>query len=391
MTPSPLSRTKVVVFSLVPLLALLLLLEITGRLVYPFDADSRARIQTDRDPRAKLSYLGTPQVSAARIIEDIYRVDHRYLPFLGWIGVPNSNLPTLKANELGFRDRPVEPRRPGERRILLLGGSTAWGLGASSTEATVAGALERLLNEGAANGSYRVMNGAFSGWTSRQERIVLIELFGVFRPDLVIALTGYNDLLTMATAGADDFLQRPESAELAKAVEANLRPMSTLQALRKVGGTLGIWRLVVYLREQATLRAPSVRTAAYERPVAEREVPRIADVYAVMAEFLKRRGGRLTVALQPELYTTGKALSADEMAIKQRYETRIKDITPVFGRYRADLLRALLDSRVQGFSVIDLKTVFDAHRRPLFIDDCHFNDEGYRAIAQALKAESEIR
>lgn len=391
MTQSPLSRTKVVVFSLVPLLALLCLLEVTGRIVYPFDPDSRARIQAGRDPRAKLSYLGTPQVSAARIIEDTYRVDHRYLPFLGWIGVPNSSLPTLKANELGFRDRPVEPRHPGERRILLLGGSTAWGLGASSTEATVAGVLERLLNDGATQGSYRVMNGAFSGWSSRQERIVLIELFGVFRPDLVIALTGYNDLLTMATGGADDFLQRPESVELAKAVEANLRPMSTFQALRKVGGTLGIWRLVVYLREQATVRAPSTRRAAYEPPVAEREMGRIADVYLAMAEFIDRRGGRLVVALQPEIYTTGKTLSVEETAIKQRYEARIKDVTPVFARYRADLLRALLDSRARGFSVMDLQTVFDAHPRPVFIDDCHFNDEGYRAIARALKAGTEIR
>lgn len=391
MSQSSLSRTKIVVFSLVPLLVLLCVLEVTGRIVYPFDPDGRARIQTKRDPRVKLSYLGSPSVSAFSIIEDTYRVDHRYLPFLGWIGVPNTNLPTLKTNELGFRDRPVEPRKPNELRILLLGGSTVWGLGASSTEATVAGVLERLLNDGTAKSSHRVMSGAFTGWSSRQERVALLELFVIFMPDLVIALTGYNDLMTMVVGGAGGFLQRPESVELGNAVEANLRPMSTFRAIKKVGGTLGIWRLVVYLRERATVWAPSGRLAAYERAVAEREMARIADLYAGLAEFLDRRGSRLMVVLQPELYTTGKPLTVEEMEVRQRYFSRIKDIAPVFRRYRADLLRALLDSRMRGFSVTDLQTVFDGHTRPVFIDDCHFNDEGYRIIAEGLKAGIEVR
>lgn len=391
MSQSSLSRTKIVVFSLVPLLVLLCVLEVTGRILYPFDPDGRARIQTKRDPRVKLSYLGSPPVSAFSIIEDTYRVDHRYLPFLGWIGVPNTNLPTLKTNELGFRDRPVEPRKPNELRILLLGGSTVWGLGASSTEATVAGVLERLLNDGTAKSSHRVMSGAFTGWSSRQERVALLELFAIFMPDLVIALTGYNDLVTMVAGGAGEFLQRPESVELGNAVEANLRPMSTFRAIKKVGGTLGIWRLVVYLRERATVWAPSGRLAAYERAVAEREMARIADLYTGLAEFLDRRGSRLMVVLQPELYTTGKLLTVEEMEVRQRYFSRIKDIAPVFRRYRADLLRALLDSRMRGLSVTDLQTVFDGHTRPVFIDDCHFNDEGYRIIAEGLKAGIEVR
>lgn len=391
MSQSSLSRTKIVVFSLVPLLVLLCVLEVTGRIVYPFDPDGRARIQTKRDPRVKLSYLGSAPVSAFSIIEDTYRVDHRYLPFLGWIGVPNTNLPTLKTNELGFRDRPVEPRKPNELRILLLGGSTVWGLGASSTEATVAGVLERLLNDGTAKSSHRVMSGAFTGWSSRQERVALLEFFAIFMPDLVIALTGYNDLVTMVAGGAGEFLQRPESVELGNAVEANLRPMSTFRAIKKVGGTLGIWRLVVYLRERATVWAPSGRLAAYERAVAEREMARIADLYTGLAEFLDRRGSRLMVVLQPELYTTGKPLTVEEMEVRQRYFLRIKDIAPVFRRYRADLLRALLDSRMRGLSVTDLQTVFDGHTRPVFIDDCHFNDEGYRIIAEGLKARIEVR
>ena len=388
MTPGPPSRTKVVVFSVIPLLVLLGALEVAGRVLYPFDPGARARIQTARDLRVKLSYLGSERASAFTIIEDTYRVDHRYLPFLGWLGVPNTSLPTIQHNELGFRDRPVEPRKPNEIRVLVLGGSTAWGLGASSTAATVPGALERRLNDGTAPASYRVMNGAFSGWSSRQERVALLELFGVFRPDLVIALTGYNDMLAMVEGAAQEFLQRPESAELGKAVEDNLRPMGTLRALRKVAGTLGVWRLVVYVRERLGKGATSTRTAAYDRSVSEREMPRIAELYAEMASFLGRRGGRLVIAIQPEIYSTGKALTAEEQEVRRRYAARAKDVEPTFRRYRADLVRTLLAQRAAGLSVLDLQGVFDAHPEPVFIDDCHFNDEGYRTIAEALVASS---
>ena len=378
------SRTKIVVFSLIPLLVVLGILEVAGRVVYPFDPAGRARIQTRRDPRVSLSYLGSPRASAFGIIEDTYRVEHRYLPFLGWIGVPNTDLPTIKTNQLGFRDRPVEPRKPNEIRILVLGGSTAWGLGASSTEATVPGALERRLNEGAPKASYRVMSGAFSGWSSRQERVAVLELFGVFEPDLVIALTGYNDVLAMVEGAAGEFLQRPESAELGKAVEDNLRPMGTLRALRKLGGTLGVWRLVVYLRERMALRAPAGPAVAYERAVAEREMPRIADLYTELADFLGRRGSRLVVALQPDIYSTGKPLTPEEQEVRRRYASRAKDFGPTFRHYRDDLVRALLAAHARGLAVLDLQGVFDAHPEPVFIDDCHFNDEGYRVLAEAL-------
>jgi lysophospholipase L1-like esterase len=278
----------------------------------------------------------------------------------------------------------VEARKPYEIRILVLGGSTAWGLGASSTEATVPGALERILNRTGSTGSYRVMSGAFSGWAGRQERVAAVELFGVFQPDLVVALTGYNDVLGMVDGSSHVFLQRPEAAELGRAVEDQLRPMTTWRALRKLGGTLGVWRLVVYVREAVTVGNPTGGRTAYDPSIAAQEIPRLVDLYTDLAGFLDRRGRRLLVALQPDLYSARKPLTEEEQGVRRRFVSRAPDFEPTFRRYREELVSALLAARGNGFSALDLGGVFDAHAGPVFIDDCHFNDEGYRVIAEAL-------
>ena len=243
-------KLKTFAFSLVPVGILLLALVLAGRLLYPFEPDKRALIQAERDPRVTLSYFNEGP-GAKAILWDINRMERRYLPFLGYLSKPDLTLPTLQTNRLGFRDAPLSPRQPGEMRILLLGGSVAWGIGASGNDKTVRGVLEGLLNKGGTS-KYRVMSGAFWGYGARQEMTVLIEFLDTFDPDVVVSLTGHNDVMTMMY-DEGGVLERPESKTLTEAVTTQLRPMDTFTALRKVGGSLGVWRLVVYAREQLNL------------------------------------------------------------------------------------------------------------------------------------------
>jgi len=380
------SKIKTLIFSLIPLLLLLLVLEITGRIIYPFDTDQRAMIKAERDPRLELSYLADDQDGMA-ILFDIHRKQSRYLPFLGWIGQANMNLPTISTNTLGFRDAPLQPRTASEFRILLLGGSTAWGLGASSNKATVAGALEAFLN--AANGetTFRVMNGAYPGWQSRQELVALMEYYSQFDPDLVVALTGYNDLHVLALGGNPDLQMRAESQMLAEAVDATLKPMGTLRSIRKVAGSLGIWRIVVYFREMMQNNASGVsKVLAYDAGDSERILPGIADRYVTMSNFAARRGSRLLIAVQPDIYTTGKSFPPEEQQVLERFTGKYMNIADVYSRYRNDALGyfSAIIAANSNASVTDLAAVFDASNEAVFLDECHLNDKGYLMVAESL-------
>ena len=374
------SKLKTLAFSLVPATLLLLALEVAGRLLYPFDEDKRAMIKAERDPRVTLSYFDRGP-GAKAIIWDVNRMERRYLPFLGFLSKPGLELPTLRTNQLGFRDEPLSPRQPGEVRVLLLGGSTSWGIGASSNEATVRGVLERRLNE-RGSAKYRVMSGAFLGYTARQEMTVLTEFLEDFDPDIVVSLTGYNDVRTMMD-DSGGILERPEARMLAEAVTNQLRPMDTLTALRKVGGSLGVWRLVVYARELASIDAPSrVSDVSYNPTQSQRLAARVAEFHRINAEYSARHGKRYIIVMQPDLYSTGKSLTPEEVTTKRRFTSASRGVEVAFPQYRHDLASSL--SVLPNVVFLDLRDRFDQVPEPVFIDDCHLVDRGYRLLAEAI-------
>jgi lysophospholipase L1-like esterase len=373
-------KLKVLAFSLIPVGLLLLVLEIAGRLLYPFDDDKLAMTRSRHDARVTLPHFNRGP-GAQSILWDVIRMERRYVAFLGYLGKPNTNLPTLRTNQLGFRDEPLSPRQPGEIRVLVLGGSTSWGVGASSNDATVRGVLQRLLNE-RGGPRYRVMSGAFLAYTSRQEMTVLTSFLDDFDPDIVVTLTGHNDIATMMS-DTGGVLQRPEARTLADAVTNQLKPMDTLTALRKVAGSLGIWRLVVYAKEFGNASPSQARDISpYDPERGRRLAARVADMHRISADYSARHGKRYVIAMQPELYSTGKILTPDELAIKARFTSRLRGIESVYPQYRQDLSASL--SALPNSTFADLRDRLDRVTEPVFIDDCHLVDRGYELIAEAV-------
>jgi hypothetical protein len=112
-------------------------------------------------------------------------------PNLGWyppaymFGRPRNELP---------------PKKPGEVRVFLLGGSTVWGIGATREDETIAKRLEVYLSSEEAKvllgGTVHVYNEGVPAYYSKQELILLITKIIPFQqPDLVIVLDGLNDFV----------------------------------------------------------------------------------------------------------------------------------------------------------------------------------------------------
>jgi len=105
----------------------------------------------------------------------------------------------LKTNNYGFRV-PIDfgvgmkyEKAPDERVVILTGGSAAYGVGATSNEMTIAGQLERVLNERQSKHRYRVFNFGMGGWVAYQE-FLAVEMWGRYlQPDWIISMSGSND------------------------------------------------------------------------------------------------------------------------------------------------------------------------------------------------------
>lgn len=84
-------------------------------------------------------------------------------------------------------------KKTNEKVVLFAGGSTAFGVGATSNSTITHMMLEKFLNSAQSDVHYTVINLAQGGWIAQQETIAL-DIWGrLFNPDWVITLDGAND------------------------------------------------------------------------------------------------------------------------------------------------------------------------------------------------------
>jgi len=127
--------------------------------------------------------------------------NHPRMRYPAWVnGFTNEVIPAdVTSNNHGFNDRRdfslTQPYRKAanERVVLFSGGSTAWGVGSSSPDTTIAGRMEYHLNSMQTGIKYTVVNLGQGSWIAYQQ-FVGLELFGSsFDPDWVVVMDGHND------------------------------------------------------------------------------------------------------------------------------------------------------------------------------------------------------
>jgi len=120
----------------------------------------------------------------------------------------------MKFNNLGFMgDVPFSvpanhdflqtyAKKPGEKLILITGGSVVHGVGATANDKTTAAQLEDTLNSTQSTYKYRVINLGMGSWIAYQQFIGL-SLFGLpLTPDWIVVMDGHNDAAVSCPHGS---------------------------------------------------------------------------------------------------------------------------------------------------------------------------------------------
>jgi hypothetical protein len=80
------------------------------------------------------------------IFSSVTQDDLQWSPYEHWVIRPNLRSRFFRTNSLGFRGPETTVQKPdGRFRIVVLGGSSAWGFGSTADERTIPGRLEALL------------------------------------------------------------------------------------------------------------------------------------------------------------------------------------------------------------------------------------------------------
>jgi len=175
MTEGKQSKIKAIIFSLLPLIVLLMSAEGLVRL---FSLDRPTIV------------AGGSGVGFTTFVQS--DID------LGWSMIPNSNGETrgkpVVVNSLGLRSPEIGAKKPGEYRILSMGESSTFGMGVANDE-TYSAQLQNLLRERVTSRPVTVINAGLSAYSSYQS-LTYLKLRGLgLKPDLILFYHEVNDYL----------------------------------------------------------------------------------------------------------------------------------------------------------------------------------------------------
>lgn len=305
-------------------------------------------------------------------------------PWLVFRHKPNQRLATLRVNKLGFRGAEVAvPKPPGVCRVLLLGGSVAWGFGATSDDTTIAGCLRRQLSKQSPGQRVEVVNAACPGHVTFQELMLYQAFAASLQPDWVVTVDGVNDfrdaMLTGRTLVSEPFVQVLPALEMA----LNRRAYGLRYGLNRMVQDCALLQAIQLAA--TTMRGHPPQPTHAEPSLVEETVRAWRDNLAGLAALARQRGARCCFALQPFISTGRKPLSSEEVQLKRRLELHFRDALTCYDRYFG-LARAKLPAlgAESGTVTCDLTDVFDGETGTIFTDSCHFGDRGNELVACRL-------
>ena len=330
-------------------------------------------------------------------------------------------------NEQGFRDsEPLPLTKPADEiRIFLLGNSTAFGYGNSNNKNTISELLEarlaqRLVQQKSSpnlyrpdvlpynednvkkalakypklkSGKYRVINAGVPGYASGNELAQVALSVLPYKPDLIIVLDGYPDLMLDSESKATEI---PQLEQLINNQTPGFKGYVSqlIQPLRKYSHVVRIVQDKVLVpksdEEQETLLfAEQLDNLARYLPEDEAELERRVERYFQHHKHIVSlsAGARIPLILANQPEFTGRdasKLSEAEGAIATQlgrdYIQTVKNTYPQF--IAADKqLGEIFPHNVKAISLYNLN---EQYPTPSFIDPVHLTDEANKVVAEQL-------
>jgi len=313
---------------------------------------------------------------------------------------PEYGAPHIRINSAGFRN--VEEILPNKSenvfRIVLMGGSTVWGDDAHSpmsgiivNEETIAAHLERILNaRGASLGSsitVQVINAGVMGYRLFQDVAYFDYRVSEFRPDLVIAIDGHNDLDALQL-GVESYRHKQDSV-YDKAMN-NPGIGDVIGQVVKFAETHS-----VFIRKFLSKVKEAANTAALQgaewkgqfvNPPSEPQIQRWSEAYVTTARrfdsSVRIAGGRLLLVVQTEaLGEQHKPFTPEEVKIREVW--KYYEWLHTVGRTR--LISAMRDaSKSHNLWFEDISDVFRSERDQVYLDYTHLTSKGGLLVAERL-------
>ena len=275
---------------------------------------------------------------------------------------PNQDHDTISINSFGFRGADFEEKKdPNVFRIMMVGGSTTFGSGSTSNDATIPEVLQKKFLEN--NYDVEVINAGVGAATSIEEAYKIRHHYKKYQPDLFLVYDGRNDSF--------QHLEDKELHPNVSRIEKTQAQKSSLQIW--ISENLQMYRTIFVLYPIFSHYSISM---TLNDDVYEKNSEIWSDRWENICKENNEDGIKTIVALQPTVGTSTKQLSPSEK-IHSEY------IKAVNTREQLEFFSKTLpiESCTASF---DLRNALDGVEEPIYFDDCHMNDQGYEIMANKI-------
>jgi lysophospholipase L1-like esterase len=373
----------------------------------------------------RLKYLD-PTGKPYEGLSDRGRLQVKRSPVLGYRLVESQQSNSWRINAQGFRaDQSLDAAKPkDEIRIFVLGGSTAFGQLSSSNQTTFAAKLEQRLNQQVATqktnpgkfrpdilpyyadelakamalpprireNRYRVINAAVPGYVSSNELAQLALRVLSYKPDFIVLMDGYTDLLLPGDQEGSDI---PELETILRDAPGHFFDGLGRQFDALVHQSFlvnGISRMVHPPKSTKLLIPPTTddeiplsQRLAADAPELKRRVSRYRNNLKQIARLTTAAKIPLVIALQPEISGREQsALKPDEKIIVDRvgtsYLQKVKDGYDGL----QESVQQIKQEFPRGVTTLNLYNLYANSPEQAFQDTIHLTDAANAKLADRL-------
>lgn len=367
--------------------------------------------------------LGEPYSNnVAMVRRDFTRpVSHYDYDFVPGVCIEHNTLKGNRreyANNAGFREpRDIPVEKPADEfRIFLVGGSTAYGMGASGEVAeamgwygleyreTISHMMERILNATAPvhGKTIRVYNASVWGYAYQHHLMRYITKLRRFQPDAVVCLDGANEIPLVSKLDPDwEYFKEGQFHNILEEIYSysggGLASYLTLWLKNNTFLMTYLWQGKDIFQElhsdiQDNPNRPTVGATAGPAGMSVEEKSRmvernIAEVVKVVDDLhgvLQNDGVPHIFALQPWFYLSRKSLHEREQPLVEATGYRHYYGIPSDKMYRLIAERIRQSADRKKYFVADFSTYFDDVSEWVFTDWCHLTAGANYLLAKEL-------
>jgi len=272
--------------------------------------------------------------------------------------IPNQNLNTINVNSDGFRGN--ELKKDIDYRIFVIGGSTTFGVGATSDSTTIPFFLQEKINEKFTDKNIEVINAGIPQAYSFTEINLIKEKISTHNPDMLIIYDGWNDL-------EQDF----------KSYGLGTDPSFLDKIVRLIGKSDYVTPKVL-LTYYFDLKHDNTEVIKFDNSEINEKITLWKNNWKGICDLEVENNFKVIITLQPLVGTGNKILTSEELVYFKKFdgENKIEN----YNLY----LNALNELNSECTGTFNLQNSFDNTSKTIFYDFGHVGDYGNNLIAEDI-------